>query len=103
MSELPQGNDHVGHPGGMFNQRNIQSPTSEKRSAERRNHFKHRLHPANLPAFTRAKRIGSRPFPKTDISNRLLVRKSVSRAPARARAIPRLDRPASSQASPRRR
>jgi hypothetical protein len=31
MSELPQGNGHVGHPDGMFNQRNIQSPTSVKR------------------------------------------------------------------------
>jgi hypothetical protein len=39
MSELPQGNGHVGHPDGMFNQRNIQSPTSEKRSAARRDHF----------------------------------------------------------------
>src|SRR5260370_24967939 len=100
MSELPQGNDHVGHPGGMLNQKNIQSPTSEKRSAERRNHFKHRLHPANLPAFTRAKRIGSRPFPKTDIRSGCWSEKVSPRAPARAPAILRSDRPASSKAFP---
>jgi hypothetical protein len=68
-----------------------------KSSTERRNHFKHRLHPVNLPVFTPAKRIGSRPFPKTDIRSGCWSEKRLQGGPARARAIPLLDRPASTK------